>query len=298
MHREERVARHFRAVLCGVLGMALASLWANPVFSGEGEIRLVTRGDDIGSCHAADVACIQCYRDGIVRTLEVMVPGPWFNEAVKMLNENPGLDVGVHLVLTSEWELCKWRPLTGAPSLVDGQGCFFPMTSQRKDFPPNTGFLQSGFKIEEVEKELRAQIELARKMIPRVSHLTSHMGTPTCTKELRALVERLSQEYRLPLELPPTVKHAPPFGGSNKTADQKEADLVRILENLAPGTWQIIEHPGLDTPEMRAIGHVGYWNVAEDRAGVTQAFTSAKVKEAIQRRGILLMSYGDLYRAR
>jgi hypothetical protein len=29
-----------------------------------------------------------------------------------LLNENPGLDVGVHLVLTSEWNDIKCRPLT------------------------------------------------------------------------------------------------------------------------------------------------------------------------------------------
>ena len=35
---------------------------------------LIVRGDDIGSSHAANVACIQCYREGIVRSVEVMVP--------------------------------------------------------------------------------------------------------------------------------------------------------------------------------------------------------------------------------
>ena len=35
------------------------------------------RGDDIGSSHAANVACIRCCRDGIVRSLEGMVTAPW-----------------------------------------------------------------------------------------------------------------------------------------------------------------------------------------------------------------------------
>ena len=38
---------------------------------------------------------------------------------IKMLKENPGLDVGLHLVITSEWENVKWRPLTHCPSLTD-----------------------------------------------------------------------------------------------------------------------------------------------------------------------------------
>jgi predicted glycoside hydrolase/deacetylase ChbG (UPF0249 family) len=92
---------------------------------------------------------------------------------------------------TSEWENCKWGPLRQAPSLVDAQGNFYPTTSQRPDFPPQTGFLESGWRIDEVEKELRAQIELAKKMIPQVSHLSSHMNTPTATPQLGALCEDL-----------------------------------------------------------------------------------------------------------
>jgi hypothetical protein len=56
----------------------------------------------------------------------------------------------------------------------------------------------------------------------------------------------------------------------------------------------LVEHPGLDTPELRGFGHPGYENVAQHRAGVTKAFTSGKVKSTIQKRGIRLISYADL----
>lgn len=261
------------------------------------EIRLLIRGDDIGSSHAANVACIRACKEGIARSLEIMVPAPWFNEAVKMLNENPELDVGVHLTLTSEWENVKWGPLTQAPSLVDAQGHFFPTTSQRKDFPPNTGFMECNYKLDEVEKELRTQIELAKSKIENVTHLSSHMGTPTSTPELRELVKKLAEEYHLPLDLP-DAKGAGGFGGPDKSPEEKEAALIKILEDLKPGLWLFVDHPGLDTPEMQAIGHKGYWNVAFDRDGVTKAFTSGKVKEVIARRGIKLVSYGDVLNGR
>ena len=35
------------------------------------EIKLVVRADDIGSCHAANLACIQCFQKGIARSVEV-----------------------------------------------------------------------------------------------------------------------------------------------------------------------------------------------------------------------------------
>jgi predicted glycoside hydrolase/deacetylase ChbG (UPF0249 family) len=262
--------------------------------SPRGAIRLVVRADDIGSSHTADLACIQCFREGIAQSVEVMVPCPWFNEAAKMLRENPGYDVGVHLTLTSEWENCKWGPITQAPSLVDEQGHFFPMTSQRADFPPKTGFLECGWKIEEVEKELRAQIELAKKMIPQVSHLSSHMGTPTATPQLNALVQKLAQEYKLPIETP-GAQYVRWAADSKASAEQREAALVKALEELGPGVWIIVEHPGLDTPEMRGLGHKGYWEVASHRDGVTKAFTSAKVREVIRRRGIQLVSYREMW---
>ena len=174
-----------------------------PVTGDEGKsIRLIVRGDDIGSSQAANEACIRCYREGIVRSVEVMVAAPWFPHAARLLRENPGLDVGVHLTLTSEWESIKWGPLTEAPSLVDRQGHFYPMTSQRDDFPPGTGFLEARPKLDEVERELRAQIELARRELPRVTHLSAHMGTATCTPELKQIVSKLAAEYQLPLEAP------------------------------------------------------------------------------------------------
>jgi predicted glycoside hydrolase/deacetylase ChbG (UPF0249 family) len=201
--------------------------------------------------------------------------------------------VGVHLCLTSEWERCKWRPITHAPSLTDENGYFRPMNAQRPDFPPNTGFLEARPKLEEVEQELRAQISLAKRHIPQVSHVSAHMGTAVITPELRALTERLAKEYGLRLEQT-DLRYAAGFRG--KTAAERERSLVELLDKLGPGLWLLVEHPGADTPEMRALGHVGYYDVAAERDAVTRAFTSERVKQVVQRRGIQLLSYGDLGR--
>jgi predicted glycoside hydrolase/deacetylase ChbG (UPF0249 family) len=259
------------------------------------EIRLVVRADDMGAAQAVNEACIHAHKQGIVRSVEVIVPGPWFLDAVRLLKETPNLDVGVHLCLTSEWERVKWRPLTHAPSLVDADGYFFPMTSQRADFPPNTGFVNANPKVEEVEKELRAQIETARRHLgDRLSHISAHMGAATATPALRVLTQKLAAEYKLRLE-GGNLKRAGGFGES-KSPEAREDALVKLLENLGPGQWLLLEHPAFDTPEMRAIGHKGYENVAEDRAAVTKAFTSERVKKVIQDRRISVISYADVER--
>jgi predicted glycoside hydrolase/deacetylase ChbG (UPF0249 family) len=249
------------------------------------DIRLIVRADDIGSAHAANVACIRSFREGIARSVEVMVPCPWFNEAAEMLRDCPDYDVGVHLTLTSEWANYKWGPLTQSPSLVDENG-HFP--------PTNRAFADASLDIKEVEKELRAQIELAKRLIPQVSHLSSLMGTPTSTPELRALVQGLAEEYKLPVETPGAKGFR--WGvGNSVTPEERESALINALEKLEPGIWILVEHPGLDTDEMRAMGHEGYWNVAAHRDAVTKAFTSQKVKAVIDRLGIQLVSYGEVW---
>ena len=79
--------------------------------------KLVIRGDDMGFSHSGNMALIKCYKEGIEKSIEVIVPSPWFPEAVTLLKENPGVDVGIHLAITSEWDYEKWRPLTDCPTI-------------------------------------------------------------------------------------------------------------------------------------------------------------------------------------
>ena len=103
--------------------IAASLLWGAALFAQE----LVIRIDDMGALHSVNTASIDAYQNGIAKSVEVIAVGAWFPEAVKMLKENPGLDVGIHLAITSEWENVKWRPLTDCPTLVDENGYFFPM---------------------------------------------------------------------------------------------------------------------------------------------------------------------------
>jgi predicted glycoside hydrolase/deacetylase ChbG (UPF0249 family) len=298
-----------RILVCGLFLLVLCAagidgLYAQNMAKDKG-ISLIVRGDDIGSCHAANVACIRAYKEGIVRSTEVMVPCSWFPEAVKMLNENPGLDVGIHLVLTSEWDNYKWRPSTYAPSLTDKDGYFYPTIWPRRNAPAGTALKNADWKIEEIEKELRAQIELGKQKIPQVSHLSFHMGSNSWDPKVKELCDKLAREYGLYVMTPETgpardgQAHVRGMGGfgNAKTADERIEKFVKSLEGLKPGTYLFIEHPGLNTPEMRAIGHPGYEDVAQDRDAVTKVFTSEKVKSVIKRLRIKLISYADQKKA-
>jgi predicted glycoside hydrolase/deacetylase ChbG (UPF0249 family) len=257
------------------------------------DVRLLVRVDDMGVSLGVNEACMKTLNEGIAKSVEVIVPGPWFLDAVARLKDRADLDVGIHLCLTSEWERVKWRPLTGRSSICDAEGYFFPMTRQRKDFPPGTGLFDANPKLEDLERELRAQIETAKRHLPRLTHASSHMGAAVGTPELRAVTEKLCAEFGLRLEAK-GAKSVRGWTGAQKSGEQKEADLAAALEKLEPGLWLIVEHPGLDTEEMRAMGHKGYENVAADRAGVTRALTSERVKQVVKDKGIRLISHADL----
>ncbi len=273
--------------------LLLLMFCTGPAFA-QAPARLIVRGDDMGFSHSGNMALVESYKNGIQTSIEVIVPSPWFPEAVQLLKEIPDADVGIHLALTSEWDLVKWRPMSQVPSLVDADGYFFPMVFPNKNYP-GRAIAENKWKIEDVEREFRAQIETALRHIPRISHVSAHMGCGSLSKEVAAMTKRLAEEYKIDIDPADYKVERLPMEGSRGTPAEKAGSFMKALDNLKPGkTYLFVEHPGLDNAELQAIHHIGYENVAEDRQGVTDLFTSAEVKAKIKAKGIKLVSYKDL----
>ena len=258
--------------------------------------QIIFRGDDMGFSRAANEACIDAYKNGVVRTVEVIVPGPWFEEAVKLVNENPGLDVGVHLVLTSEWSGLKWRPLTYAPTLVNENGYFYPMIWPNEHYPDQE-LKGKNWKIEEIEAEFRAQIAIAKRRIPQLSHLTGHMGCTQMDPQVAELTSKLAKEYNLNIN--PMVEgfeRLPQWTGMDFSEKEKEERLTEVLNNLKPGKYLSVVHPLYLTPESKGIHHTGYEHVGWDRDGETRVLTNAKLKNLVDKLGIELIGYHEIVR--
>jgi chitin disaccharide deacetylase len=256
--------------------------------------RLIIRGDDMGFSHSGNLALIKSFKQGIERSIEVIVPSPWFPEAVKMLEANPGVDVGIHLALSSEWENIKWRPVSVCPSLTDSDGYFQPMIWPNKNYPGRS-LSENNWKIEDIEKEFRAQIELAIKKIPRISHISTHMNCAGLTPEISALAKKLAKEYNIDIDLRELGVTSVGFDGSHKTFDEKKKSFTSMLNKLEAGkTYMFLEHPGLNDAELQAIYHIGYEDVAEDRQGITDLWTDPSIIALIKSRKIELISYKDL----
>ena len=256
--------------------------------------RLIVRGDDMGFSHSANLALVKSFKEGIETSIEVIVPSPWFPEAVKLLKENPGIDIGIHLALTSEWDLVKWRPVSDCPSLKDSSGYFYPMVFPNNNYPGRS-IAENKWRIEDVEKEFRAQIELGLKLLPSISHLSYHMGCTSLSKEVKALTQRLAEEYKIPVTPNDEQFIGVGYVGAHKTSEQKKQSFTAMLEKLEPGkTYIFVDHPGIDDAELRAIAHIGYEDVATDRQGVTDVFTDPAIKRLIKEKGIRLITYRDL----
>src|SRR6476619_862373 len=132
------------------------------------QIPVLIRCDDIGMCHAVNVAAKQVLETGIPVSMSVMVPCPWFSEAAEMLKQYKNVAIGIHLTLNSEWKQYRWGPVLGAravPSLVDSLGNFFPSRSRLFGNNPS---------LTEIEAELRAQIEKALAAGLKIEYLDYH----------------------------------------------------------------------------------------------------------------------------
>lgn len=153
--------------------------------------RLLLRLDDIGMNHSVNMAMKQVADTGMPFSASVQFATPWYQEAVEILKKNPQVCVGVHLTLTSEWKNYRWGPVTGrtaVPSLVDTVGYFHQSTG---------AFAKSGYKMDEVESELSAQIERALKSGLKITYIDPHMGVALSTPQMRAMTERLARKYKL-----------------------------------------------------------------------------------------------------
>ena len=217
---------------------------------------LIVNCDELGVSHAGNVGIYEALREGIGTSASLMVPCPWAREAAARYR---GEDVGVHLTLNAEWEIYRWGPITHAPSLLDGDGGF-PRTSED---------LWDHADLDEVGRELRAQVERAILWGFDVSHLDSHLGTLQQRPEFFDVYLELAVDFGLPLRLSAAATERdigfpfrrlaaeegvlfPDHFVPGRTAGARRV-MERTLFELEPGVTEIHAHPAVDTPELRAL---------------------------------------------
>lgn len=127
--------------------------------------RLIVSGDDFGLDPAINAGVVAAHRQGLVTSASVVVCGDAFDDAVRLARETPSLDLGVHLTLVEEKPVL---PAADLPTLAPGGR--FP-----KKWPALFArLIARRIRLDEVERELGAQIARARDAGLAITHVDSH----------------------------------------------------------------------------------------------------------------------------
>lgn len=250
-------------------------------------ISILIRCDDIGMCHAVNVAAKKVLDTGIPVSMSVMVPCPWFAEAAELLKQYSNVSVGIHLTLNSEWKQYRWGPVSGptvVPTLVDSLGYFFP--SRNKLFENNP-------KLMEIETELRAQIKKALQAGLKIDYLDYHMGAAVQTLETRAIVEKLAAEYRLGISR--YYDEVGVEGWYFAAPANKPDTMLAKLATAQPGKTNLfVIHVGINGPEMSAMEDANPWgpkDMSKHRNGELNGLISPQFQQLLHHPKYRLVNY-------
>jgi predicted glycoside hydrolase/deacetylase ChbG (UPF0249 family) len=256
-------------------------------------VKLIIRGDDLGMTQGSLEAFEAAFNRGVLTCASLMVPGPWFEAAAELCRKNPGWCTGIHLCLVGEWRGYRWRPVTSwkqVASLVDEDGFLYTYPVELFSHQPS---------LKEIEAELRAQIELAIKKGVNVQYLDTHYLSPggEAYPGLGDIIRKLGKDYDLPVsglmeETRISIYQVP--------VEKKLSGAITMLQELRPGLYLWVCHPGIDSPEQNALIHSAPADIFVDagvgshRAAVLKTLMSLQLKSVILSRGIQLTDYREI----
>ncbi len=310
----------FATVLLAVASMITSSAAAaEPTFAErlgwpEGSRVLILHSDDVGMSHASNRGSIEALEFGMVTSVSVMMPTPWVSEFARYVKKNPDTDMGLHLTLTSEWDDYRWPPVAGksqVPGLADEMGCLWD----------NVPLVVEHATADEVEMEIRAQIDRARTMGLPITHIDSHMGTLFDSDEFFERFIKVGLEMNLPMIMSssywpreakesertkrrrtaipriwngglPVLDYIHTDSYSWKTRDKK-ALYIRELRNLPPGITEMIIHCTKPNEVVDVIT-----NSRELLYGDYFAMIDPDVKKVIEDEHIILTTWKELHERR
>ncbi|MCI0519824.1 MAG: polysaccharide deacetylase family protein [Chloroflexi bacterium] len=272
---------------------------------------VIIHTDDIGMCHASVEAFADLWEFGLISSGAVMTPCPWFAHTAAYCHAHPGVDMGAHLTLNSEWEGYRWGPLSTrdpGSGLMDAEGYFFRSSEET----------QAQADSEAVQVELEMQVARCLAAGIHLTHVDTHMGTVAhprfaagylsvaLQRRLPAMMLRMDQAGYESLGLTgPMAAFAAQMVMQLEEQglplvdqmawlplDQPAARIAQakaMLGSLPPGVTHFVIHPSKDTPELRAI--TPDW---PSRVADYQAFRSKELSAFIRNSGLQVIGYRAL----
>ena len=248
--------------------------------------RLIVNADDLGRTEGVNEGIFDAHRRGIVTSATMMVSYPAARRVAALSRDCPALGIGLHVALSG-----------GVPALPPEQ--LRSMVDAKGMLPAKPAGLVGADRTE-VLAEARAQLNRFREIMGRDpthfdSHHHSHREVPAVFEAILTLAWETglpvrnaspSMAEQLRREGVPTPDHfVEEFYGEGATLN----DLIGLVEDLPLGTSELMCHPAVVDEELRATS--GY---AEPRARELDVLTNPAVRQAAQRSGVRLISFGQL----
>ena len=273
------------------------------------DILVIVNIDDVGLHKDETEASFRALNFGMVKSGSIMVPCPNYDQAIKLWQENPEIELGVHLTLTCEWgEKYPWHPVLSeadVPSLYNPEGIMWQRVEE----------LLQHAKRKDIALELEAQINKVLETGLKPSHIDCHMVFHH-QFDLLPIVVELSRKYTLPMRVPKRKIYKLPFiknnlsslrragyvfpntqmgiymsGGQNRSLEFRKAKYHDYLRSLTPGVHNIKVHISLQTEELEdIIGH----HSSSIRQIDYEVWTSDDTKKLAEELGITFIGYRPL----
>ena len=273
---------------------------------------LVLHLDDVGSSLASNIAWEALHRAGALSSAAVMMPCPWAPDALMRHRRMEGVDLGVHLTLTCEWDVYRWGPYGPGPRspLIDREG-FLPKTAAELE-----RITSGAAGLAAVESEMCGQIAGALAAGVDVTHIDAHMFAAFQPAYAETYVS-LAREYGVPAMMPGTeaawadwcspaearqaaeavrpLREAglPLFDKLLEISRELPADQLRRAEECVrgcvPGLNYLFFHACADTPELRA--YAADWPC---RVGDFAAVSDGRLREVIREEGVVLLGMREI----
>jgi chitin disaccharide deacetylase len=290
-----------------------AENWAQRLGFPEDRKVVVLHVNEVGMCFEANAAAAQLFDAGLVRSASAMAPCPWFADAAQWRQSHHDADVGLELTLNSEFKNYRWKPVSSSnitASLCDDDGYFW-------ETPIQTLVNSSAT---EVEHELHAQINRAKRLGVNPSHLTTHLGALVTRPDLIEVYLRIARRHWIPavvVELTPEqivrfeqqgyplpddiigllsdyplpkvddLRVIPP----GKTFEEKKELFLALLDELVPGITQIAFRPAI---QSEAIPHIT--NEWQQRVWDAQLLLDPEIAAEIRDRAIIVTDWKEIMR--
>ncbi len=286
--------------------------WAEKLGYPEGKKIIILHADDAGMCEEANIATKKYLLDGHIQSAAAMPPCPQFEVMIEWAKENPQIDVGLHLTLTSEWKKYRWPsvlPVDDVPSLIDEEGMLW------HEVPDVVQHATA----EDVEKELRAQIDKSIAMGYRPDHIDTHMGTLYGHPEYTKAFLKAAMDYNIPANAIDmsdslvvahfkasgypitdemieymndyTLPKVDNFTSAPKadTYEEKVGAFKDLIKSLQPGLTEIIFHPAVESAQLKSI--TGSW---QQRVWEAKMFADPELIQFFKDEGIIFTNWKEI----